>query len=151
MILPTDSFRRSDKTDLIFPDSRNRAIPAETKLYMALRYLATGSFLLSAADFAGVSVSSASRYVNQVCRAIARLRPRFISFPTTADDCRSVAAHFYTRSRFPRVIGALDCTHVKIQSPGKLDTNPLVPSPTSSVVVGLVNFLNFIMYLQHPL
>lgn len=85
---------------------------------MMLRYIATGSFLLTVADFAGVSESSACRYVHQVCRAIARQRPKFISFPTNDIDIRAVVSGFYNRSKFPTVIGAVDCTHIKIQSPG---------------------------------
>ncbi|CAI6354417.1 unnamed protein product [Macrosiphum euphorbiae] len=83
-----------------------------------LRYLATGSFLLCVADFTGVSESSACRYVHQVCRAIARQRPNFISFPSNEIDRNRVVNGFYSHSRFPRVIGAVDCTHIKMQSPG---------------------------------
>jgi len=86
---------------------------------MMLRYLATGSFLLCVADFAGVSESSACRYVHQVCRAIARQRPNFISFPSNDIDEKRVINGFYSLSRFPRVVGAVDCTHIKIQSPGR--------------------------------
>ena len=86
---------------------------------MTLRYLATGSFLLCVADFTGVSESSACRYVHQVCRAIARQRPNFISFPTSEIDEKRVVNGFYSRSKFPRVVGAIDGTHIKIQSPGR--------------------------------
>lgn len=98
---------------------RNRAILAPCKLYMMLRYLATGSFLLTVADFTGVSESSACRYVHQVCRAIARHRSKFIYFPKNVVDMRKVVNGFYSLSRFPKVVGAVDCTHVKIQSPGR--------------------------------
>ncbi|KAF0703332.1 putative nuclease HARBI1 [Aphis craccivora] len=100
------------------PSTRNKAILPPSKLYMMLRYLATGSFLLCISDFAGVSESSARRYVHQVCRAIARQRPNFISFPTNDVDEKRIVNGFYSLSRFPRVVGAVDCTHIKIQSPG---------------------------------
>jgi len=86
---------------------------------MMLKYLATGSFLLCVADFTGVSESLACRYVHQVCRAIERQRPDFISFPPNEIDRNRVVNGFYSHSRFPRVIGAVDCTHIKIQSPGR--------------------------------
>ncbi|VVC31957.1 Hypothetical protein CINCED_3A004389 [Cinara cedri] len=54
------------------PSQRNKAILAPCKLYTMPRYLATGSFLLTVADFTGVSESSACRYIDQVCRAISR-------------------------------------------------------------------------------
>lgn len=50
------------------------------KLYMMLRYLATGSFLLSVADFTGVSESSASRYIHEVCRAVAKHKSTLFIF-----------------------------------------------------------------------
>jgi len=86
---------------------------------MMPRYLATVSFLLCVADFAGVSESSACRYVHQVCRAIARQKPNFISFPSNDIDEKRVINGFYSLGRFPRVVGAVDCTHIKIQSPGR--------------------------------
>lgn len=85
---------------------------------MMLRYLATGSFLLAISDFVGVSESSACRYIHQTCRAIAKQKQKFMSFPMNDVDTKSVVTGFYSRSRFPRVIGAIDCTHIKIQSPG---------------------------------
>lgn len=86
---------------------------------MLLRYLATGSFLLTVADFAGVSESSACRYVHQTYRAVALLRPKYIYFPKNAVEKRKVVNGFYDRSRFLRVIGAVDCTQIKIQLPGR--------------------------------
>ncbi|CAI6353257.1 unnamed protein product [Macrosiphum euphorbiae] len=100
------------------PSQRNRAILAPCKLYMLLRYLATGSFLLAISDFVGVSESSACRYIHQTCRAIAKQKPKFMAFPMNDVDTKRVFTGFYNRSRFPRVIGAIDCTHIKIQSPG---------------------------------
>jgi len=71
-----------------------------------LRYLATGSILLAISDFVGVSESSACHYIYQTCRAMNNI------------DTKRVFTGFYSRSKFPRVIGAIDCTHIKIQSPG---------------------------------
>jgi len=88
---------------------------------MMLRYLATGSFLLAISDFVGVSESSACRYIHQTCRlsrAIAKQKSKFMPFLMNDVDTKKVITGFYSRSRFPRVIGAIDCTHVKIQSPG---------------------------------
>ncbi|CAI6345284.1 unnamed protein product [Macrosiphum euphorbiae] len=106
------------EADISPPSQRNRAILAPCKLYMVLRYLATGSFLLTVADLTGASESSACRYIHQVCRAIARHRSKYIYFPKNAVNMRKVVSGFYNCSRFPRVVGAVDCTHIKIQSPG---------------------------------
>ncbi|KAK5638904.1 hypothetical protein RI129_013199 [Pyrocoelia pectoralis] len=38
--------------------------------------------------------------------------------PTTQEEMQHNSRQFYEISHFPKCIGALDCTHVKIQSPG---------------------------------
>lgn len=70
-----------------------------------------------AGDAGGVSIATASRVVTRVSRAIASLRPRYIKMPE-GDNATEVKQAFYNIARFPRCIGAIDCTHVKIQSPG---------------------------------
>ncbi|KAF9794196.1 hypothetical protein SFRURICE_009573 [Spodoptera frugiperda] len=97
---------------------RNHAVSTEISLLLTLRYLATGSYLRSAADFCGVSPPTASRIVKKVTEAIAQLRPVTIKFP---DNISTLQNGFYQIARFPRVIGALDCTHVTIQSPDNCD------------------------------
>nr|CAD7580943.1 unnamed protein product [Timema californicum] len=69
-------------------------------------------------DFAGVSHASACVIINRVTRSIASLRQRYIRFQETEDGIRELKRCFHTIARFPKVVGALDCTHVKIQSPG---------------------------------
>jgi len=84
---------------------------------LALNFYANGSFLRVAGDFGGISIPTASRTVARVSRAIAALRPRYIKMPK-GDEATEIKQAFYNIARFPRCIGALDCTHVKIQSPG---------------------------------
>ncbi|XP_048512601.1 putative nuclease HARBI1 isoform X2 [Athalia rosae] len=69
-------------------------------------------------DFSGISKTSAHRIVHRVTAAIARLRPRFIRFPLLANEIRNAQIRFFDIARFPRVLGCMDCTHVKIQSYG---------------------------------
>ena len=96
---------------------RNAAISAANRLLLTLRFYATGNMLLTVADFVGVSKSSASLIVKQVSVAIARLCPRYCKMPE-GDARRQAQQEFYSIARFPFVIGAIDCTHVRIQSPG---------------------------------
>lgn len=70
-----------------------------------------------AGDFSGISIPTASRIVARVSKAIAALCPRYIKMPE-GDKATEVKQAFYNIARFPRCIGALDCTHIKIQSPG---------------------------------
>lgn len=100
---------------------RSKAIDAKTKLYATLLFYGTGSFLLVMGDFAGISESSMSKIIKQTSAAIAKLFPEFIHFPRTTAEKRETFQDFYDFAGFPRVIGAVDGTHVKIQSPGGPD------------------------------
>jgi hypothetical protein len=83
-----------------------------------LRLYSTGGHLDAVADFAGMHLSTVSRIAVKVCEAIARLAPNYIGFPTTHDECRKTQQDFYNIAQFPRVLGAIDSSHFKIQSPG---------------------------------
>ncbi|KAF9424550.1 hypothetical protein HW555_000361 [Spodoptera exigua] len=86
----------------IMPKSqRNQAVPTKTSLLLTLRYLATGSYLRSAADFCGVSPPTASRIVKKVTEAIAQLRTVIIKFP---DNLSTLQDGFYEIASFPRTL-----------------------------------------------
>lgn len=108
------------KKNLFFPghEERSRYIKQETQLLIALRFYASGSFLVTVSDFAGVSTSSASRIVKRVSLAIAEMKTQFIKMPATRDEMLKECQAFYAKAKFPRTIGAIDCTHIKIQAPG---------------------------------
>jgi nuclease HARBI1 len=74
--------------------------------------------LISAGDFAGCHKCTAAVIIREVSLAIANLAPQFIRFPQTPEEVRVVQGGFYKMNRFPRVLGAIDCTHIRIQSPG---------------------------------
>lgn len=97
---------------------RNQAVPPMNQLLMALRFYATGCMLITAGDFGGVHKSTACRIIHRVTRAIARLHRRYIILPETPEQLQRTQEKFYRIARFPRVVGALDCTHVAIRSPG---------------------------------
>ncbi|XP_033208933.1 putative nuclease HARBI1 [Belonocnema kinseyi] len=77
---------------------RNNAVSPMCQLLMALRFYATGHMLISV-------------------DAIARLRPAWIKFPTTEEGMAEIKEGFYRMARFPRVLGCVDCTHVRMLSP----------------------------------
>jgi len=86
---------------------------------LTLRFFATESFIISAGDFAGVSTTSAHRIIHRVTNAIARLRPHFIKFHIANNEIKKKQLEFYKIARFPRVIGCIDYTYVRVQSFGK--------------------------------
>lgn len=88
------------------------------QLLLCLRFYATGCTQLAAGDFSGVSISTAHRIVHKVSRVLADLYQEYIYFPRNAQEKSDTQMGFYRIARFPKVIGAVDCTHIKIRSPG---------------------------------
>lgn len=91
------------------------ALAPMNQLLLTLRFYALGTMLISVADMFGVSVSSASRTIKNVSYAIAGLSGSFLKIPT---DIVETKMRMFKIARFPLVFGAIDCTHVRIQSPG---------------------------------
>ncbi|KAB0805309.1 hypothetical protein PPYR_02279 [Photinus pyralis] len=98
--------------------NRNHAISPMNQLLIALRFYAVGNPYAAAGDFGGVHKSTAGVIIKRVTTAISTLRRQFVSLPTTPDEVTSTQEGFYNIARFPRVLGAIDCTHVRIKSPG---------------------------------
>ena len=97
---------------------RNDAVTPTNQLLLTLRFYALGSMLFALGDFIGVSTSTASQIVKNVTIAIATLANQFIKLPEGDNELDKCKTEFYGIAKFPKVLGALDCTHVKIQSPG---------------------------------
>lgn len=87
------------------------------QLLCCLRYFSSSGHLLQTADFMHMDVSTVSRIIKKVSRAIARLFPIYVKMPEQQELVRE-QNKFYNVARFPRVIGLVDGTHIKIQSPG---------------------------------
>nr|XP_039255158.1 putative nuclease HARBI1 [Styela clava] len=104
--------------DLAKVNNRGSPLPPLFKFTVVLRFYATGCFQVVSGDLEGVSQPTVSRLVKEVSRIIAIKHDDFIKFPTNPQDVRTQAIKFYQKSGFPGVVGALDCTHIKIQSPG---------------------------------
>lgn len=103
-----------DQLDLEPITHRNKAIDGKTQLLICLKFFATGSFQQ---DLTNVHKSTICRIVQKVTLKLARLAPVLIRMPER-EELRRVAEDFYEIAGFPRVVGALDCTHIKIISRG---------------------------------
>lgn len=66
-------------------------------------------------DLGGISETATRGFIKETTLAIAALRPRYVCFP---DDLDELKMNFWRIARFPNVIGAIDCTHVRLLSPG---------------------------------
>ncbi|KAJ1193453.1 hypothetical protein NDU88_002751 [Pleurodeles waltl] len=94
-----------------------RAIPTETKLLAVLHMLVSGSFQTTGALVGGISQPSFSAFLPKVLDAIIGLTPRHICFPNTLQKQQETKQGFYLISGFPHVLGAIDCTHVRLVPP----------------------------------
>ncbi|XP_049816574.1 putative nuclease HARBI1 [Schistocerca nitens] len=86
-------------------------------LLITLRAYATGAFNILIGDNSSVNHTTAQRIISDVSDIIASMSPRFIKFPTR-EVVRSLMYDFSQLDRFTGVLGTLDCTHIRIQSPG---------------------------------
>lgn len=102
--------------------SAKTCISATQQILIALSFYATGCFQLTYSDLFGVSKSSVSRVVLKVTEAICSLAPKLIKMPKTTEEITTAKASFYNMIQphgIPNVIGLIDCTHVKIITPGE--------------------------------
>ncbi|KAL4089734.1 hypothetical protein QTP88_024706 [Uroleucon formosanum] len=79
-------------------EERNNSIDPITQLLVTLRFYTTGNFLNTAGDFCGIV---------------------YIRLPETPEEKMELKVQFYGLTRFPKVIGAIDCTYIKLQSPSR--------------------------------
>jgi len=106
------------KDQLEFPSDRNQSLSPMNQLLVALRFYATGTFQLVVGDTFAINKSTVCRVLHHVTRSIASLRDKYVKFPMTQQQQHDTMKLFYSNSKLPGVVGAIDCTHVTIQSPG---------------------------------
>lgn len=102
---------------LQYRQPRSRYVTPEEQLLITLRFLAGGEMHLT--EIVRVRQQSVNRVLQRVCDAFIEQLHTFIKMPQTNTECQKAAAEFYRIAGFPRTIGAIDCTHVKIRSPGE--------------------------------
>ncbi|XP_046432592.1 putative nuclease HARBI1 [Neodiprion fabricii] len=91
-------------------------IPSQTQLMIALWKMATADSYRSICDRFNVGRATAVRAVRRVTRALFKRAPLFIKWPT-GDNAAAVMRGFEESSSFPKVIGAIDGTHIRINAP----------------------------------
>ncbi|CAN7950005.1 unnamed protein product, partial [Ixodes pacificus] len=109
-------------------DTRFRkAIPADHRLALAVRFLAAGETLRSSSVNFMSGRSTACQIVSEVCQAIWNiLGPIYVVCPSTEGEWLRVARDFEERWNMPHCVGAIDGKHVNIECPaktGSLDRN----------------------------
>ena len=86
------------------------------QVLIALRLYATETIQRVIGDLFGVSVFDACIVIHKVSRAIAKQKEQLLSIPEKLTDTKR---KFYDVAYFPDVIGAIDCTQIRIICPKK--------------------------------
>ncbi|XP_055917651.1 putative nuclease HARBI1 [Eupeodes corollae] len=98
---------------------RTTFIPIPVRICAALLFFASGSYQRDVGhDFsAAMSRTMVSRIVAEVSKILQdKLAGKWIKFPRE-EEYDSIKQRFFNETGFPGVIGAVDCTHVRIQKP----------------------------------
>ncbi|XP_070395480.1 putative nuclease HARBI1 [Dermacentor albipictus] len=120
------------RSEIEYPTRQSGALSAELQVMLVLKFFASGCFLITAGDVIGAHESTASRTVRRVASSADDMRSCvMVSTSLTLHTCaslniwpsprqvRGVQGCFYAVAGFPRVAGAIDGTHVRIQAPGE--------------------------------
>ncbi|XP_023934425.2 putative nuclease HARBI1 [Bicyclus anynana] len=99
-------------------DSRGGLIPPHLKVLTALRTWVSGEIQDDAGDLNGMSQATVSRVCKQVALALVAKRAEWIHMPHSEIEQDNVIAGFFSICGFRQVIGAIDCTHIRILKVG---------------------------------
>lgn len=123
--------------DLIRKRKGCATIPAHQQLMICLWKMATMDSYRSVCDRFNVGRATAIRAVRRVTHAIFRRSTRFIQWPS-GDRAVTVMQGFEEASGFPRTIGAIDGTHIRINAPKKNPENYINRKGFHSIQLQLV-------------
>lgn len=90
------------QSDLSSPIRRGVHIPPIVQFLVVLRFYATGGFQLDNADLHQLSQPTICNLVKRVSSAIAKLRGRFVRFPS-AQEAEGIRRGFFELANFPGV------------------------------------------------
>lgn len=94
------------------------SISAHDRLCLTLRFLASGASYKDLMYAFRISVSTISKFVPEVCRALYNvLKPEYLSVPTSKCQWEKLADEFDSKWQFPHAVGAIDGKHINIRAP----------------------------------
>ncbi|KAI2646881.1 hypothetical protein H4Q32_024206 [Labeo rohita] len=94
---------------------RSHALTVTQMVCIALRFFASGTYLYAIVDAEHLGKNTVCRTIRKVVLALQGYLNSFIVFPGFLSTL-SIKEGFYKIAGFPRVIGAIDCTHVAIST-----------------------------------
>ena len=93
---------------------KGAALPTTLQVCLSLNYFATGTFQNQVAKLIRVDQSTASRSIWKFIQGINQNFKNEIKFPT---DIEKLKREFFQIAGIPRIIGAIDGSHIPIQRP----------------------------------
>lgn len=98
-------------------ETRGGAVSSKQKVEITLRYLANPGFQTHIAEQTGFHQSTVSRVINETVPLIAGMAGDWIQFPSNGSEKQCAKERWFAEMGFPCCIGAIDCTHVRIDKP----------------------------------
>ena len=98
-------------------ETRGGALTQKRRMEIFLRYCADPGFQLGVGEDLGVERSTVCKTFASVVDKIHDKAQEWITFPRTELEVTQAKELWQERYRFPQCIGAIDCTHVRIQKP----------------------------------
>ncbi|KAG0420100.1 hypothetical protein HPB47_003674 [Ixodes persulcatus] len=99
-------------------DNRGLPLTPLLQLLVTLRFYGAGTFQTVKGDLVHVSQPTVCRTVKTVTTLIARVLFRRLVHFSASSEYHGVMRDFNAMGQFPGVTGCIDCTHVRIRSPG---------------------------------
>ncbi|KAK0142835.1 putative nuclease HARBI1 [Merluccius polli] len=95
---------------------RSCALTVAQCVCISLRFFATGTYMHTVGDAEHISKNTVCRAIRKVVAALNTLLNKFVVFPSFL-PAQTVKEAFYQLAGFPKLIGAIDCTHVPLNAP----------------------------------
>ena len=124
----------------IFPSTRDCEIPTLTKIMIALRFFASGSFQQVCSEVANISQPSCSRIIEAVSEAFYQKAIGEIKMPNTHAELFANARAFSEIQGMPKIIGAIDCTHILLKAPTENENSYVNRKGSHSVIAQVSKF-----------
>lgn len=98
-------------------ETRGGALSPVQKIKVFLRYMADPGFQSGIGEELGCSQPTVSRIVDTTLGLVIDKANEWIKFPSTENEIMEAKVKWAAKKSFPTAIGAIDCTHVKIEKP----------------------------------
>ena len=99
-------------------ETRGGRLTPVAQMETTLAYLSDPGYQTSVAKIMGISQPTVSRYVTDTLERISAQHATWIKFPVTNTDMLTAKQRWSAKLGFRNTLGAIDCTHIRIDKPG---------------------------------